>query len=432
MMPRWISAPGARAESSTSWLSMPWLSTLWSAVRLALHSLLRQRLRTVLTSLGILIGIAAVVIVVSLGKGARERVGSQLQTLGENVVYVFAQPTAKSGARSVLEGPGGLTLADAVALRREATALAAVTVYASVRLPVQSEYQNEQIDVVGGDEFYTQVRGYSLASGRDLTAEDVVQKRKVVLVGTTVTDKLFGPIDAVGRQIRIGRHSYRVVGALASKGQSPFGTDQDDRIVMPIGSWFSRVSPTIGDQVQIIMGQARDGSVVGQAERQVAEIMRQQHQIRDGEEEDFTIRTQKQFQETQDSIAGVISVLLLSVAAIALFVGGVGVMNVMLVTVNERKREIGLRMAIGARPADIRLQFLVEAIALTLLGGVLGLLLAAGVVLAMQSFFAGLLGFDTWSVAVALGTSLVIGIVFGFLPAHRAARLDPIEALRHE
>ncbi len=408
------------------------MNALWAALRLAMMSLLRQRLRTALTSLGILIGIAAVVIVVSLGQGARERVGSQIQTLGENVVYVFARPTAKSGARAVFEGPGGLTVADAKALRREASTLSAVTVYASVRLPVQSEFENEQIDVVGGDQFYTRVRGYSLASGRDLNDEDVVQKSKVVLIGTTVKEKLFGDVDPVGRQLRIGRHSYRVVGTLASKGQSPFGTDQDDRIVMPIGSWFSRVSPSVNEQVQIIMGQARDAEVVGQAERQVTEIMRQQHQIAEGDEEDFMIRTQKQFQETQDSIASVISILLLSVAAIALFVGGVGVMNIMLVSVNERKREIGIRMAIGARPADIRLQFLVEAVALTLLGGVLGLCLAGVVVLAMQGWFEGILGFDLLSVWVALGTSLVLGVVFGFLPAHRAARLDPIEALRHE
>lgn len=407
------------------------MSGVWAAVRLAITALMRQRLRTLLTSLGILIGIAAVVIVVSLGKGAREQVGSQIQALGENVIYVFAQPTAKSGARSVLAG-GGLTLRDAETLRHQASALQAVTVYASVRLPVQSEYENHQVDVVGGDEFYTQVRGYDVAKGRDLTPEDVATKAKVVLVGTTVVENLFGAVDPVGRQLRIGRHSYRVVGELASKGQSPFGTDQDDRLVMPIGSWFARVAPSATQQVQIIMGQAKDESVVEQAERQVADIMRQAHKIPPGEEDDFMIRSQKQFQETQDNVADVISLLLLSVAAIALFVGGVGVMNIMLVSVNERKREIGIRMAIGARPADIRLQFLVESIALTLLGGVLGLMLAGVAVWALQSVFAGLLGFDMASVWIALLTSLGIGLIFGFVPAHRAARLDPIEALRYE
>jgi putative ABC transport system permease protein len=389
-------------------------------------------LRSALTSLGILIGIAAVVIVVSLGEGARERVGSQLQSLGENLIYVFPEPTAKSGARSLFSGPGGLTLGDAEALRRDASALAAVTVYSSVRLPVQSSFGNEQVDVVGADEFYAQVRGYQIGLGRDLLPSDVTGKAKVVLIGQTVQQKLFGELDPVGHLLRIGRHSYLVVGVLASKGQSPFGVDQDDRMVLPISSWFARVSPNPIQRVQIIMGQAKQDTLVDQAERQVVDILRQRHGIEDGHDPDFQIRTQKQFQETQSQIAEVISLLLLSVAGIALFVGGVGVMNIMLVSVNERKREIGVRMAIGARAADIRLQFLVEAVALTLLGGVLGLLLAAAVVVSLQGMFEGVLRFNLASVGIALGTSLATGLVFGLLPAHRAAQLDPIEALRHE
>lgn len=403
-----------------------------AAVRMALRALFRQRLRTGLTSLGILIGIAAVVIVVSLGQGTRERVGSQLQSLGSNVIYVFAQPTAKSGLRTTANIPEGLTVDDAAAIRESVSATAAVTVYASMRLSVQSEYANEQTEVVGADEHYLAVRNYALASGRNLTEEEVRTKDKVVLIGSTVRDKLFGSADPVGRLLRIGRHGYRVVGLLQSKGQSLFGVDQDDRLVIPIGTWFSRVSPGFGKQVQIIIASAKELELVGQAERQIIALMRQRHSILDGEEDDFQVRTQKQFQETQDSIYRVLSLLLLSVAAVSLFVGGVGVMNILLVSVNERKREIGIRMAIGAKASDIRLQFMVEALVLTLLGGGLGLLLASIAIFALQGPFGGVLSFDWTAVIVAIGTSAALGLAFGFLPAYRAAKLDPIEALRHE
>lgn len=405
---------------------------LSAAVRMAVRALLRQRLRTGLTSLGILIGIAAVVVVVSLGQGTRERVGAQLQSLGSNIIYVFAQPTAKSGLRTTASIPEGLTVNDAEAIRSSVSAAAAVTVYASLRMPVASEYANDQVDIVGSDEFYLTVRGYKLTSGRDLTAEEVRTKDKVALVGTTVRDKLFGTTDPIGRSVRIGRHSYRIVGLLESKGQSPFGADQDDRLVIPIGTWFARISPGFGKQVQIIITSAKSSSAVGQAEREIDGLMRQRHSIAESAEPDFQVRTQKQFQETQDSIYRVLSLLLLSVAAVSLFVGGVGVMNILLVSVNERKREIGIRMAIGAKASDIRLQFMVEAVVLTLLGGSLGLGVASLAILGLQGPFGGLLTFDWAAVVVAIGTSMALGLVFGLLPAHRAAKLDPIEALRHE
>lgn len=407
------------------------MTALLAALRLALVALVQEPRRTILTCLGILIGIAAVVVVVALGQGARARVSDQLKSLGSNIIYVFAQPNAKSGVRTVL-GAGGLKLSDAEAIRREASAVGSVTVYTSTHMGASSELANDEVDVVGSDEHYIKVRAYDLLAGRNFTPEEVASKAKYLLIGTTVRKKLFGEQDPIGQRIRLGRHSYQVIGMMQSKGESPFGADQDDRVVMPIGGWFTRVSPNSGQQLQIIMSSARDPSLISQAERQVQEVMRQRHALAEGEVDDFQVRTQRQFQETQDNITGVLSMLLLSVATIALFVGGVGVMNILLVSVNERKREIGIRMAVGARPADVRLQFLAESVVLTLVGGVLGLGLAALVVLAMQDAFGGILAFDWTSVGVALSVSLVVGLVFGFLPAHRAAGLDPIEALRHE
>lgn len=405
-----------------------WLET----IRLALVALRRQGLRSALTSLGILIGIAAVVVVVSLGQGASAQVGSQMESLGTNIMYVFARSAPKSGARVATQVPRGLTVGDAAAIRREATATSGVTVYNSVRMQVQSEYTNDRIAIVGADEYYLPVRGYVLDGGRNLTPDDMLGKAKVCLIGTTASEKLFGKRDPIGETLRVGKHAYRVVGTLESKGRSPFGSDQDDRIIMPIGSWFARVSPSFDKRVQIIMASAREASVIGQAERQITEIMRQRHHIGSDDEDDFMVRSQKRFQETQQGIQDVLSLLLLSVAGISLFVGGVGVMNIMLVSVNERRREIGIRMAIGARSGDIRLQFLMESVVLTLTGGVLGLLLAGLVVGALQSQFAGALQFNLTAVWVALVTSTVVGVVFGLLPALRAAKLDPIEALRHE
>jgi putative ABC transport system permease protein len=408
------------------------LNSTLAALRLALVALVREPRRTFLTCLGILIGIAAVVVVVALGQGARKRVTDQLQSLGSNVIYVFAQPSAKSGVRSVLSGGGGLRLRDAAAIRREASAVGSVTVYTSTHMAAASEFANDQVDVVGSDEHYLAVRNYDLLLGRNFTPEEVAAKVKLALIGTTVRRKLFGEQDPIGRRIRLGKHSYQVIGVMQSKGESPFGADQDDRLVLPIGGWFTRISPNSSGQVQIIMSSARDPGLITQAERQIQQVMRQTHGILEGEPDDFQVRTQRQFQQTQDNVTGVISLLLLSVAAIALFVGGVGVMNILLVSVNERKREIGIRMAVGARPGDVRLQFLAESVVLTLVGGILGLVLAAAVVFAMQDAFGGILSLDWTSVTVALVVSLVVGVVFGFLPAHRAAGLDPIEALRHE
>ncbi len=402
-----------------------------SAMRMAVAALTRAKVRSLLTSLGILIGIAAVVIVTALGTGARKSVSAQIQSLGSNLIFVFYKPVAKSGAQGALGTGRGLSDRDAAALQREAGALDEVTVYSDIKAQVVSEHGNAKIQVVGADGKYFKVRSFSIERGRAYTPSEEQVKAKVCVIGQTAINKLFGNVDPVGRFIRVGKHPFRIIGTLKSKGQSPF-EDQDDRIIMPIGSYRARVAKTRGDQVQLVMATAKTAERVPQAVRQIDAILRQRRGWAEGEEPDFRIRTQAQFQKSQAAIFGILTMLLLGVAAISLFVGGVGVMNIMLVSVTERTREIGIRMAIGAKRADIQMQFMTESVLITAFGGALGVLLATASIFLMQRELGWSMALSMDAVIVAVVTSLVVGVLFGFWPARRAAGLDPIEALRHE
>ncbi|MRG92706.1 FtsX-like permease family protein [Polyangium spumosum] len=406
------------------------MMAILAAIRLALRALVRSKMRSSLTVLGILIGVAAVVIVVALGTGVQAQVVGQISNLGANVIFIFPQSTQSSGVRS--SDVNRLTEADGRALVAEATSVANVAPFSSTGAQVIAGDRNAVTQVMGVSRSYFPVRGFSVDKGQMFTESEELLKAKVVILGETVREKLFGTGDPIGQYVRIGRYPYRVVGLLAKKGQSPFGEDQDDRVLMPIGSFRARVVPSPPGRVQQLIASATDERTVDRAVAQIESILRQRHGIAPDQDPDFGIRTQAEFRKSSEEIVGTLTVLLSSIAAVSLLVGGIGVMNIMLVSVTERTREIGIRMAIGASAADIMTQFLVEAIVLSVIGGVFGLGIGAGVIKALGGALGWSLELPIPAVVAAMGTSAVIGIVFGFFPARRAALMDPIVALRQE
>ncbi len=406
------------------------MKTFLAAVRLALRAIARSKLRSGLTVLGILIGVAAVVIVVALGTGVRQKVLGEISSLGANIIYIFPQATNASGAKQ--NQSGRLTEADGIAIAKEAQSVADVTPYSSLSAQIVADDKNAATQVMGTTLSYLRVRDFKLVSGQTWTESDELLKAKVCVIGDTVRENLFEGRDPIGQYVRVGRYPYRVVGLLAKKGQSPFGEDQDDRILMPIGSFRARVLPTSPGRVQQLMASATDERTVDRAVQQIEQILRQRHNIDPDDEPDFVIRTQAEFRKSQEQIFDSLQVLLSSIAAVSLLVGGIGVMNIMLVSVTERTREIGIRMAIGAAEGDIMVQFLVEAVVLSLIGGLSGLAIGLALINVLTKALGWSMELPLGAVIAALGTSGGIGVVFGFFPARRAARLDPIVALRNE
>jgi putative ABC transport system permease protein len=405
---------------------------LLEGIRLALRAIGRSPLRASLTVLGILIGVTAVVTVTAVGSGARDNVSRQIQSIGSNFILVFPQNAQASGARG-LQGSGvRLSEEDGRAILAESTSIVAVAPV--LRSSVQAIYgdKNWNTNAIGTTLSYLQVRSWGVEHGTAWEPHDEALKSKVVVLGTTAARNLFGSEDPVGRTLRIGRYPYRVLGVLVSKGEAPFGGDQDDAVLMPIATFRSHVMHTPPKFAGVLMASASSPETTDRAVEQVESILRQRHRIEEGHEPDFVIRTQKEFAAMQDKIYGMLTVLLVVVAAISLIVGGIGVMNIMLVSVTERTREIGIRMAIGAREADIRTQFLIEATVLALLGGLAGATLGIAAIGVLRAILEWHMTLSGQALGVSVSVSALIGVAFGFFPARRAARLDPIEALRHE
>jgi putative ABC transport system permease protein len=392
---------------------------------------LRNKLRAGLTVIGITIGIAAVTTMIALGRGARASVSNSVSSLGANALFVFPQSSHPSGAKNNSAG-SRLSELDCDALPREATSIRLCAPFMRASAQVVYEGQNAKTSVIGSRLAYFEVRNLGVARGEKWTAESEAINEKVCLIGTTTARELFGSLDPIGRSLRIGRYAFRILGVLEEKGNSPFGEDQDEIVLMPITTLRTHVLEARPIDVHGLMLSATSPETAKHAEKQVADILRQRHHINEGDEDDFGIRSQAELQALQEGIFGALSALLVAIAAVSLVVGGIGVMNIMLVSVTERTREIGIRMAIGAREGDIMVQFLMEAIVLALAGGIIGATLGYAVVFAFSSALHWSMRVDPGSLMLAMGVSSAIGIVFGFFPARRAARLDPVQALQRE
>ena len=408
------------------------MRSLLDGIRLALRAIARNPLRASLTVLGILIGVTAVVTVTAVGSGARENVSKQIQSIGSNFIIVFPQNAQVSGRRGAQGSGVRLTEEDGRAILRESTSIVAVAPALRSTVQAISGDRNWNTNAIGTTLPYLQVRSWAVQRGSAWEPHDEMMKSKVVLIGTTAARNLFGSADPVGQTVRIGRYPYRVVGLLVSKGEAPFGGDQDDAVLMPIATFRSHVMHTPPGFAGVLMASASSPDTTDRAVTQVDSILRQRHRIEEGRDPDYVIRTQKEFAAMQDKIYGLLTMLLVVVAAISLIVGGIGVMNIMLVSVTERTREIGIRMAIGAREADIRTQFLIEATVLASLGGLAGALLGVAAIGVLRAILEWHMSVSAEALGISISVSAAIGIAFGFFPARRAARLDPIEALRHE
>lgn len=395
---------------------------------LAWRSLSRNGMRTLLTMLGLIIGVAAVVVMLALGNGAKSRVQSSIASLGTNTITVSAGSTTSGGVRSGAFGSQTLTPADALAISEQARHLSAVSAYTQNNTQAVFGNKNWSTNVNGVDIDFAQIRNWKVTRGRFLTEQEVRTSAKVAVLGQTVVENLFPDGQALGQTIRLGQVPVRVIGILESKGDSQFGGDQDDIVMIPYTTAMKRVFRLTG--LRTIMASAVDDSSVDAAVEEITAILTRRHMISAGEEADFSVRTQAEFAERAAETASVFTALLAGIASVSLVVGGVGVMNIMLVSVTERIKEIGIRRAVGAKRSDIRRQFLIESMLLSVLGGSIGVGLAAGIAVLATRFSSLPMALQPWSVLLAFGFSAGIGIFFGLYPAVKASQLDPIQALR--
>ena len=388
-------------------------------------------MRSSLTMLGIVIGVAAVISMVGITSGARTSVRQQISSLGDNVFMIYSGSFSRSGSRSGFGVRQNLTIEDVNAIRTQAPSVQSVSPMVRASGQLVFENQNWTAQVFGVSPEYLDIRRYEIADGRMVTDTDVRGSAKVAVIGQTVAENLFGGFDPVGKVMRIRRLPFEVVGVLAPKGQSAMGQDQDDVVLIPLSTAVRQFHQG-ESHVGMVVGSSVSAEAMPQAQEEVTDILRARHRIGANEDDDFVIRTQSDIAQAVEGQSKTMTILLGSVALVSLLVGGIGIMNIMLVSVTERTREIGIRMSVGAQERDILWQFLLEAILLSVLGGLVGIALGAGVSALISKFAGWPTQIDPLTAVVALAFSSLVGIFFGFYPARKASLLDPIEALRYE
>ena len=402
---------------------------LGSTFTISLRALRRNAMRSILTALGIIIGVAAVIAMVSIGNGAKSQVEAQIAALGENVLLIFSGSISQGGARSGSFGAGTLTVEDADAIARELNSVIAVSPEVRTGAQVLANGLNWSTQILGEGADYLSIRQWALAEGNMFSDADVRSVGKVCIIGQTIVTQLFPDTPPVGQTLRIRNQPFKVIGVLAAKGLSVQGADQDDLVIVPYTSAMKRV--TKQTMLRSINAQAASADTIVAAQNDIIALLRQRHRTTE-QTDDFTVRNQIEIAQAQTATTDTLTWLLGAVAGVSLLVGGIGIMNIMLVSVTERTREIGIRLAVGAHGSEIQLQFLTEAVVLSAFGGTMGILLGIGASELVSSLKHWPVLVSTTAVVVAFLFSAAVGVIFGFYPARKASLLDPIDALRYE
>jgi putative ABC transport system permease protein len=401
-----------------------------AVLRVALRALGRNKMRTALTMLGIVIGVGAVICTVAIGVGASNQVQEQIRNLGDNLIFISAGSRNRGGVRMGADATKTLTVADAKAIAKQCPMISRVSPGVWSRGQVVYGNMNWSTSVRGVSPEYLQIRRWPILRGDIFSERDVESGANVCVLGRTVIENLFEGEDPLGKTIRIQNLPFRVVGILTSKGQSPFGRDEDDMILMPYTTVQKKLAGI--DWINFIMCSAVSPEAINAAQRDIAGLLRQRHRTRPDDDDDFIIRSPTDLAAVQAQAGRIMTLLLASIASVSLLVGGIGIMNIMLVSVTERTREIGVRMAVGATEQDVQRQFLSEALVLSMIGGAVGVVAGVGGSMAVSSMLQWPTQVPPQAIAIAVFFSAGVGVFFGYYPARKAARLDPIEALRYE